>query len=139
MNQVTLFPNKGICVGVTDYHAISDSASLFAFLRTWASIHQSNCAGEYSVLEPFYGRDSVEESDKLSAFVWEQVKTSVPIFPPPIPLPSNKVRSTFILSDGEIKKLKNGIMSTFVAVCAHIWSCLATSAAAAGETTSMSI
>ncbi|KAG6428358.1 hypothetical protein SASPL_112609 [Salvia splendens] len=130
--QVTLFPNEGICVGVTDHHAISDGASLFSFLRTWASIHQSNCAGEYSVLDPFYGRDSVQESDKLSAFVWEQVKTSGPSFTRTISSPSHKVRSTFILSDGEMKKLKNG-MSTFVAICAHIWSCLATSAAAAGE------
>ncbi|XP_042054808.1 malonyl-coenzyme:anthocyanin 5-O-glucoside-6'''-O-malonyltransferase-like [Salvia splendens] len=47
--QVTLFPNKGICVGLKHHHAICDATTLFAFLRTWASIHRSRAGGEYSI------------------------------------------------------------------------------------------
>ncbi|KAL1548121.1 malonyl-coenzyme:anthocyanin 5-O-glucoside-6'''-O-malonyltransferase-like [Salvia divinorum] len=73
-NQVTLFPNMGICIDLTNHHALCDATTLFAFLGIWASIHKSNAGGEYSVHDslPFYGRDSVEDSHELSAFVWDQ-------------------------------------------------------------------
>ncbi|XP_057766246.1 phenolic glucoside malonyltransferase 1-like [Salvia miltiorrhiza] len=138
--QVTLFPNKGICIGFRDHHAVCDAASLFGFLRTWASIHKSN--GDTNLAQdslPFYDRSRVQDASKLASVIWEQVKASRPTVLQTNSLPLHKVRASFILSDAEIKKLKkfakmkNPSASTFVVVCAHLWSCLAESAAAAGE------
>ncbi|KAL1535722.1 phenolic glucoside malonyltransferase 1-like [Salvia divinorum] len=130
--QLTLFPNQGICIGFTHHHSICDANTLSDFLHTWASINKSN-GGEQLNLLPFYGRDSVQDSTKLTVAHWNQMKTNRPtvsLTPPP---PSDKVRATFHLSNAQIEKLKSwvtikkpsiGRPSTFVVVCAFIWSCL---------------
>ncbi|XP_057811442.1 malonyl-coenzyme:anthocyanin 5-O-glucoside-6'''-O-malonyltransferase-like [Salvia miltiorrhiza] len=133
--QVTLFPNKGMCIGLTHHHAICDATALFAFLRTWASIHKSD-GGQLQILPPFYGRDSVQDADELTIFSWNIIKMNRPVLSPTLSLALHKVRATFIISDVQIEKLKSSAIarpSTFVAMCAHLWSCLAQSAAAAGE------
>ncbi|KAL3618084.1 hypothetical protein CASFOL_038405 [Castilleja foliolosa] len=40
--QLTLFPNQGVCIGITSNHAIGDAAAIVLFLKTWASINKSN-------------------------------------------------------------------------------------------------
>ncbi|XP_047975468.1 malonyl-coenzyme:anthocyanin 5-O-glucoside-6'''-O-malonyltransferase-like [Salvia hispanica] len=124
--QVSLFEKKGICIGLTHHHAICDAVGLFAFLRTWASIHKSGDPVLDSL--PFYDRDSVQDSDKLTKFSWNSIRTNTPTtFHPSA---THKVRATFILTVEQINKLKclsTSPISTFVATCAHLWTCLARS------------
>ncbi|KAF9601662.1 hypothetical protein IFM89_021184 [Coptis chinensis] len=35
--QVTLFPNNGVCIGVTYNHAVADGGIVIQFMRSWAS------------------------------------------------------------------------------------------------------
>ncbi|KAG6395195.1 hypothetical protein SASPL_145836 [Salvia splendens] len=131
--QLTLLPNQGICIGFTHHHSICDATNLSAFVHTWASINKSNVINQL----PFYGRDSVQDSTKLTISYWNQFKTIRPTVSLTLPLPSDKVRATFHLTDSQIDKLKTlviikkpsiGRPSTFVVVCAYLWSCLAKSA-----------
>ncbi|KAL1543027.1 anthocyanidin 3-O-glucoside 6''-O-acyltransferase-like [Salvia divinorum] len=106
----------------------------------WAAI--SRGAGEDSDsvknLLPFYGRDSIQDSNRLTLFRWNQIKKSKPTVSQTLPLPSDKlVRATFALSDSQIEKLKSFAMiknpSTFVVVCAHLWTSMARSEAAGDD------
>ncbi|KAI3795387.1 hypothetical protein L1987_38039 [Smallanthus sonchifolius] len=36
--QVTLFPNKGIAIGLTNHHCLCDASTRFNFLKAWISI-----------------------------------------------------------------------------------------------------
>lgn len=36
--QVTVFPNRAICVGMTNSHVVADGRTMFNFVRAWASI-----------------------------------------------------------------------------------------------------
>ncbi|KAL1543025.1 anthocyanidin 3-O-glucoside 6''-O-acyltransferase-like [Salvia divinorum] len=139
--QLTLFPDKGICVGLTIHHSICDANALARFLRTWAAINKGGGGGDSESVKnllPFYGRDSIQDSDRLTLFHWNQIKTCKPTVSLTLPLPSDRlVRATFKISDAEIKKLKSFAMiknpSTFVVVCAHLWTSMARSDAAVAD------
>lgn len=113
-------------------------------MHTWASINKSNSDNRrlYREFQPFYGRDSVQDSNKLEKVVWSQERTGALTVSLTLALPLHKLRATFVIGDVKIEKLKDlatiknlivGRLSTFVMVCAHLWSCLAMSAAAAEE------
>lgn len=36
--QVTVFPNRAICIGMTNSHVVADGRTMFNFVRAWASI-----------------------------------------------------------------------------------------------------
>ncbi|KAG6428359.1 hypothetical protein SASPL_112610 [Salvia splendens] len=79
---------------------------------------------------PIYCRDSVQDAKELTKSSWNLIKTKKPILSHTISSPLNKVRATFTLTTKQINKLKNsspGPISTFVAVSAHLWTCLAAS------------
>ncbi|XP_042027318.1 anthocyanidin 3-O-glucoside 6''-O-acyltransferase-like [Salvia splendens] len=135
--QLTLFPNQGICIGFTHHHSICDATTLSAFLHTWASINRSNGSDQLLLHQlPFYGRDSVQDSNKLTMIHWNKMKTSRPTVSLTPESPSDKVRATFHLTNSQIEKLKRwvaikkpsiGRPSAFVVACAYLWSCLAKS------------
>ncbi|XP_047975851.1 anthocyanidin 3-O-glucoside 6''-O-acyltransferase-like [Salvia hispanica] len=134
--QLTLFPNQGICIAFTLHHSICDATTLSAFIHTWASINRSNGGDHLLNQLPFYGRDSVQDSTKLTIAEWNKMKANRPTVSLTLPLPSDRVRATFHLTDPQIEKLKalaiikkpsTGRPSTFVVACAYLWSCLAKS------------
>ncbi|KAI3464101.1 hypothetical protein Pfo_020764 [Paulownia fortunei] len=109
-----------ICIGFTNHHAIADGATLLGFVQAWASINKFNGDEHLIALGEKY----------------------LPMVSSTISLPTYKVRGTFVLSEAEIQKLKNFVLnkkpaiarvSSFMVVCAHVWTCLAKSGAAAGE------
>ncbi|KAH6809074.1 hypothetical protein C2S51_026857 [Perilla frutescens var. frutescens] len=136
--QVTFFPNQGICIGFTYRHTICDAGGFFAFVHAWASINKLNGDAHLDGnILPFYDRSRVQDANKLTTITWDRIKTSRPTVSLIIPLPLHKVRATFILTNAQIEKLRNFAMikkpamarvSSFVVVCAHVWSCLAKSA-----------
>ncbi|XP_047979536.1 anthocyanidin 3-O-glucoside 6''-O-acyltransferase-like [Salvia hispanica] len=132
--QLTHFPGEGICVGLTIHHSICDANALSRFLRLWAAINKDGGREDSDFIQnllPSYSRDSIQDSDRLTLFHWNQIKKSKPTVSLTLPLPNfNKlVRATFKISDAEIKKLKSFSTiknpSTFVVVCAHLWTSMA--------------
>lgn len=144
--QITLFPGQGICIGVANHHAVGDGASIVHFLQTWASINKLNDENHLLSLGrkvlPAYDRTAVQDSDKLTPLIWEMMKNSTPSLSSSISFPTHKLRATFTLTDAQILILKNFLKSkkpgaahvtSYAAVCARVWCCMAGSAAAAGE------
>ncbi|XP_047979534.1 anthocyanidin 3-O-glucoside 6''-O-acyltransferase-like [Salvia hispanica] len=139
--QLTFFPNEGFCIGLTVHHAICDASTLSRFLRTWAAFNRGEDSDSDSIknLLPSYSRDSIQDSNRLTVFRWNQIKKSKPTVSQTLPPPNfhKLLRATFKISDSQIKKLKSFAMiknpSTFVAVCAHIWTTMARTDAAAED------
>ncbi|KAK9132183.1 hypothetical protein Scep_011711 [Stephania cephalantha] len=57
--QVTLFPNSGICLGVTFLHAMMDGRAMAFFLKSWASTSRFGHSPHEESLLPFFDRYSV--------------------------------------------------------------------------------
>ncbi|GFP80352.1 anthocyanidin 3-o-glucoside 6''-o-acyltransferase [Phtheirospermum japonicum] len=145
--QLTLFPNQGVCIGIAGNHAIGDGYTLVHFLKTWASINKSNGDDSHLLLSlPSYDRDIVRDGHQRAMDCWRDIKTCpLPRFSSIVSSHSRKFQATFVMSEPEIQKLKNLVIaanskkraiirvSSFIVACAHLWTCLAKSAAAAGE------
>ncbi|KAI6672880.1 hypothetical protein NL676_000786 [Syzygium grande] len=66
--QVTLFPNKGLCIGVHFLHIAADGRSFSHFMKSWASIHRS--AGDPTCVDPddsgpFHDREVIKEPNGI--------------------------------------------------------------------------
>ncbi|KAH6763668.1 hypothetical protein C2S51_014917 [Perilla frutescens var. frutescens] len=144
--RITLFPNHGICIGLTNHHAICDGSNLIGpsgLIQTWASISKFNRDSHLSrKMLPSYDRSTVEGAADLTTVFWNHVTMFSPPASSTLPPPAFNVRGTFVLTEVEIRTFKKflenqnptvGHVSSYVAVCAHVWSCLAEAAAAAGE------
>ncbi|KAG6419522.1 hypothetical protein SASPL_121744 [Salvia splendens] len=144
--QVTLFPGRGICVGLSNHHSLSDGRSILGFMKAWAMISKSgddevfvSRNGEYM---PFFERTVCKDSRRLNGIFWDVMK-KIPFQPAAThPLPTNRVRASFILHQSNIKTLKNLILSarpnidrvsTFVVAAAYVWTTLAKSLGPAGD------
>ncbi|KAI7737986.1 hypothetical protein M8C21_022832 [Ambrosia artemisiifolia] len=136
--QVTLFPNCGISIGMTNHHTLGDASTRYCFLKAWTSIAQSSCSDDPFLANgtlPVYDRlvkySKLDESHirnaKFETFT-EEYKL------PRLSGPTNKVRATFILARTTINGLKKLVstrhptlahVSSFTVACAYIWSCVA--------------
>ncbi|KAI7737990.1 LOW QUALITY PROTEIN: hypothetical protein M8C21_022836, partial [Ambrosia artemisiifolia] len=121
--QVTLFPNHGISIGMTNQHSLGDANAMFCFLKAWTSIAQSG-----GVDELFLTNGTLPIFDRLVETYNEEYKL------PRLSGPTDKVRATFILSRITISGLKKLVstqlptlayISSFTVACAYIWNCLA--------------
>ncbi|KAF6141758.1 hypothetical protein GIB67_027936 [Kingdonia uniflora] len=147
--QVTLFPNSGICVGISISHAVADGKSSSHFMKSWASVCKLN--GDTSFMTgsslPFYDRTMIKDPNEIGKIIWEGLEKSnlitrqrLSIFKPSTD-PTENVQATFVIGRSEIDRLKRWIftriiernnqlkelpfnLSSFVATCAHIWVCL---------------
>ncbi|KAK6120599.1 hypothetical protein DH2020_045659 [Rehmannia glutinosa] len=140
--QVTLFPGQGICIGLANHHAVGDANSIVGFIRFWASINKLGGNEEYSNL-PFFDRPLIKDPIGIDSIYWNQMK-EIPLKLPSFPLPTKRVRSTYVLNESEIKKLKDLVLakfpgfvhaSSFVVTAAYVWSCLAKSQTPGGQET----
>ncbi|XP_057792480.1 malonyl-coenzyme:anthocyanin 5-O-glucoside-6'''-O-malonyltransferase-like [Salvia miltiorrhiza] len=143
--QVTLFPGRGLCIGAANHHSLGDARSIVRFISAWAEINRSGGDNEFlkqAESRPIFDRSVIKDPARVDSVFWNAVKR-IPINPSPtFPRPTNKVRSTFILRQSDLKRLKDIILakkpsaapaSSFVAATAYAWSCLAKSADAIGE------
>ncbi|KAF8022379.1 hypothetical protein BT93_F0036 [Corymbia citriodora subsp. variegata] len=147
--QVTLFPNKGICIGAQFLHVAADGRSFNHFMKSWASIHKSEgdptCV-ESDDLSPFHDRGVIKDPNGLEPILLKDWWSCVGPSPSPSPSPAllaiaDKVRATFVLRKAHIDRLKEKILSqlkndglnseldpihlsTFVVTCAFIWICI---------------
>nr|GEU72225.1 malonyl-coenzyme A:anthocyanin 3-O-glucoside-6''-O-malonyltransferase-like [Tanacetum cinerariifolium] len=58
--QVTLFPNYGISIGMTNHHSLCDASTRFCFMKAWTTIARSGGLNDQSLLKnetfPLYER-----------------------------------------------------------------------------------
>ncbi|KAK9117682.1 hypothetical protein Sjap_016629 [Stephania japonica] len=143
--QVTLFPNSGFTVGITNSHVIADGKITTHFVKYWASICKLGAQNPVLLSEsslPFFDRSVVNDPkglDKLYLKQMREFEEMVKSFQvanaltPGHPI-IDKVRATFVLGRVEIEKLKQWVtskmsstfhVSTFVIACAYVWVCWA--------------
>ncbi|KAI7739865.1 hypothetical protein M8C21_012173 [Ambrosia artemisiifolia] len=135
--QVTLFPNSGISVGMTNHHCLGDASTRFCFLKAWTSIARSSSDESFLAngTLPIYDRVATNPKLEESYLKFAKVETFKEEYQPPkLCGPTDKVRATFILPRTVLNKLKNLVstqvptlayVSSFTVACAYIWSCLA--------------
>ncbi|XP_051115033.1 anthocyanidin 3-O-glucoside 6''-O-acyltransferase-like [Andrographis paniculata] len=135
--KVTHFPGRGICIGVANHHSVGDASSIVAFIKSWASICKNGGDEELLISEseslPVLDRSLVKEPPGIKSHFWNIVK-NFPIESSHFPLPTNRVRATYVLGQPEIKKLKSLLqprmppglvhISSFVSAAALFWTCL---------------
>ncbi|KAL3627657.1 hypothetical protein CASFOL_029020 [Castilleja foliolosa] len=71
--QVTLFPETGICIGITNDHAVADAASIVCFLKAWGLINKLGGDKRF-VARPVYDRSAVSDPGGLAVKRWNHVK-----------------------------------------------------------------
>jgi isoflavone 7-O-glucoside-6''-O-malonyltransferase len=151
--QVTLFPNKGFCIGITTHHAALDGKSATDFMKSWSYItcSISNLDSSLSLLlvpknlTPFFDRSLIQDhnngigiSETYVADIMKQGgpnNKSVKVIDFPSTLKNDAIKSLFELTPSNIQKLKQHAknkmkmnvtnLSTFSVTCAYVLSCLA--------------
>ncbi|KAK4422863.1 Anthocyanidin 3-O-glucoside 6''-O-acyltransferase [Sesamum alatum] len=150
--QVTLFPGQGVCIGSVTHHVVADASTLVSFVRAWALINRSRPNRADNIHDPltqgnlllFYDRKFATNHNVLDEIYFDViVESSCHAEPPPVEIPINKLRATFVVKKEEIQKLKNfilgkcrasiGHLSSFAIVSALVWVCSAKSAPLSGE------
>ncbi|KAG5247373.1 phenolic glucoside malonyltransferase [Salix suchowensis] len=126
--QITLFPNKGFCIGHTLNHAVLDGMSISFFMNAWARIckqlvdeKMENPTLLPEELTPFFDRTIFQDPEGLDMWYlkfWLGVKSpgfdNNPRSLKPFTLPEtppNLLRTTFELHREEVQKLRE--MVTF--------------------------
>ncbi|KAE8075832.1 hypothetical protein FH972_014519 [Carpinus fangiana] len=140
--QVTVFPNEGICIGITFRHAAADGRAFHHFMKSWASICRTG--GDLTCLDrspPFHDRTVIKDPNGLDknflkelgnwASAWEEDSDLIKNI-------AEKVRATFVLGRAQIEGLKKWVkgqctnkedleplhLSTFVVnMCTHLADC----------------
>uniref|UniRef100_A0A251RR93 Putative transferase, Chloramphenicol acetyltransferase-like domain protein n=1 Tax=Helianthus annuus TaxID=4232 RepID=A0A251RR93_HELAN len=140
--QVTIFPNKGIAMGLTNHHCLCDATTRFNFLNAWTSIakHGTDELFVASGSLPFYER-VIKYPESLDEIYFNQ--PGIEIIDEGYKLPqlvsdTDKARATLVLTQAHISWLKKWLLtqlpileyvSSFSVACAYVWSCIAKSRA----------
>ncbi|PWA58411.1 Chloramphenicol acetyltransferase-like domain-containing protein [Artemisia annua] len=144
--QVTLFPNKGISVGLTNRHVLCDASTRFDFLKAWTFIfkHGTDELFLASGSLPFYDR-AIKYPGSLDEIYLNhpEIESIGENYQPPhLGSCPDKVRATFVLTREQINRLKKWVsiqkptleyISSFSVACGFVWSCIAKSSAEVGE------
>ncbi|KZV52192.1 anthocyanin 5-aromatic acyltransferase-like [Dorcoceras hygrometricum] len=145
--KVTLFPGRGICIGVANHHSIGDASSMVSFIKTWASVckfdgsYEELMSEDYRQRLPCFDRKLIKDPLGIDAIFWNRLK-QVPIKSSTFPLPTNRVRATYILNESDVKNLKGLVsskrpdlvhLSSFVVASAYVWVNLVKSGDITGE------
>ncbi|KAL8506679.1 hypothetical protein ACS0TY_017541 [Phlomoides rotata] len=137
--KITLFPGRGLSIGLASLHCIGDASSFESFFKSWASINKNGEDGEFPL--PLFDRSVIKYDPGLDSVYWARVG-KIPLPTLSSPVPTNRVRATYAFSPIEIKKLKVLILeripgldhvSSFVVMAAYVWSCLAKSVKSSEE------
>ncbi|CAA0816099.1 Coumaroyl-CoA\\x3aanthocyanidin 3-O-glucoside-6-O-coumaroyltransferase 2 [Striga hermonthica] len=138
--KVTLFPGRGICIGVANSHVAGDASSIFRFMKTWSTI-SADVDSECSSYLPVFDRSFIKDTIGIDSIFWEALR-KFPVEPSSFPLPTNRVRATFTLTRTHIEMLKDLVRakkpdlarpSSFVVSMSYIWTCLVKSGVEVGE------
>ncbi|KAK6157237.1 hypothetical protein DH2020_011485 [Rehmannia glutinosa] len=135
--QVTLFPGRGISIGFSNHHSIGDASSIVRFIRAWAEISKfGGDTDEFLTKQsesslPIFDRSVIKDPIGIDSIYWKIIR-EIPLKSSSFPLPTNRVRATFILHQANIKKLKDLVLdkkpglvqvSPFVVTASYVWTC----------------
>ena len=151
--QITVFPNKGFCVGITTHHAVLDGKSTTMFMMSWAYLCKEN-PPLLPELTPYYDRTVIEDSSGVDMLFlntwfgntgkpWSNLRNESKLFEffGSSDIPSDLTRATFELSRSDIDKLRRRVslnwenlsivspkpklhLSTFVLTFAYMLYCI---------------
>ncbi|KAJ1257280.1 hypothetical protein BS78_K123900 [Paspalum vaginatum] len=140
--QATVFPSRGLCLGVSVHHAACDDASTMHFVRTWAAAcrlglnKDDGSEGAMLPPPPVLDRSLVADPDDLLGRTLAGMMRLAPP-PPPVRPPLQKeektsmVMASFLLPRDQIDRIKEGAAAktdakatSFVAASALAWVCL---------------
>jgi hypothetical protein len=135
--QATVFPGRGLCLGVSVHHAACDDASATLFVRTWAAACRlGGLDGAGAPPAPVLDRSLVADPDDLLGKTLAGM-SRLASGPPPPPLPPQEtempapVIASFPLTQDQIDGIKDSATelgtqrpSSFVAASALAWVCL---------------
>ncbi|KAJ9550589.1 hypothetical protein OSB04_014634 [Centaurea solstitialis] len=138
--QVTLFPNRGVSIGMTNLHTLGDASTRFGFLKAWTTIARSGTDESFLATGtlPVYDRWLIN-NPKLEESYLKRAKVegfNEEYRPRSLSGPTDKVRATFVLTRSTINRLKERVstdlptleyVSSFTVACGYIWSCVAKS------------
>ncbi|KAJ9550575.1 hypothetical protein OSB04_014620 [Centaurea solstitialis] len=135
--QVTLFPNSGFSVGMTNHHSLGDATTRFCFLKAWTSIARSGTDESFLANGTLPVFDRLVNYPKIDEIYLKNIEAfSKEYQPPPLSEPTDKVRATFIVTRTVLNRLKKWVstqlptipyVSSFTVACAYMWSCIAKS------------
>ncbi|XP_042487211.1 malonyl-coenzyme A:anthocyanin 3-O-glucoside-6''-O-malonyltransferase-like [Macadamia integrifolia] len=145
--QVTVFPNSGICIGVTASHVALDARTLVHFMKSWATISRSGVVSLSPVSLPFLDRNVINDQKELKTIYLNEIKKirgtieqkSSKVSNNPM-VPSDMVQATFVMNQNDVEQLRQWILairkkdenqtsittshlSTYTIICAHTWVC----------------
>ncbi|KAK7340650.1 hypothetical protein VNO77_21359 [Canavalia gladiata] len=124
--QITFFPNKGFSIGISTHHAVLDGKSSTLFIKAWASLCKTNDESPSLVpeLEPFFDRKVIKDPTNIGMnYSQNLLKISSKFFPhenindrclkmlPFQPRFGDTVRATFVLTRGDLEKIKKRVLS----------------------------
>ncbi|GKC01258.1 malonyl-coenzyme A:anthocyanin 3-O-glucoside-6''-O-malonyltransferase-like protein, partial [Tanacetum coccineum] len=101
--QVTLFPNQGFVIGITNHHSLGDASTLFCFLKAWTSIARSGNNDDSFIANgtfPLYDR-MISKNSGLDEIYLKRAKVEgfhQDYVTPSLSGSSDKQRATFILT-----------------------------------------
>ncbi|XP_047940888.1 malonyl-coenzyme:anthocyanin 5-O-glucoside-6'''-O-malonyltransferase-like [Salvia hispanica] len=141
--QATLFPGRGICIGVNFQHTLCDWRSTVGFMKAWAAINKSGGDEVFATKTgPVFEKPDTEGSRRVNGMFWNEMK-KIPFEPAAsLPQPTNRVRASFVLRQSDIRKLKNRILtarpgldrvSTLMVAAAYVWTALVKSHGSSAE------
>nr|XP_043617596.1 malonyl-coenzyme A:anthocyanin 3-O-glucoside-6''-O-malonyltransferase-like [Erigeron canadensis] len=138
--QVTIFPNSGITIGLTNHHVLCDAKTRYDFLMAWTSIMKSGTDELFLASQslPCYDR-VIKYPNSLDETVLSlpQIQALDETYKAHqlVPLP-DKVRATVVLTRSQINRVKKWLLvqlptleyvSAFTVCCGFVWSCTAKS------------
>lgn len=126
--QITLFPNRGFCIGISSHHAVLDGKSSIMFIKSWAYVCKSGEDESSSPclvpeLEPLFDRELVKDPSGLeSVFINQWTLFGSKMDPSntsngrslkilSFPMEENSVRATFELTREDLDKLRKRVLS----------------------------
>ncbi|GER31610.1 malonyl CoA:anthocyanin5-O-glucoside-6'''-O-malonyltransferase [Striga asiatica] len=96
-----LFPGRA------NHHTIGDATSIVGFIRDWAKL------GVVPNSRPVFERDLIKVPQGLDSIYWNNMKCVPFGSSSTFPLPTNRVRATFVLDRARFKKLKDLVVAEF--------------------------
>ncbi|XP_077245944.1 malonyl-coenzyme:anthocyanin 5-O-glucoside-6'''-O-malonyltransferase-like [Tasmannia lanceolata] len=139
--QVTIFPNSGICIGMSLHHVGADGCSSIHFMKSWASICRAG--GDLSLIKslPIIDRTvakGLEEIKRKFFIEMEKVKVDKSLEGLKVKKTQDEdmVRAMFVLTRADLESLKQWVSarvdpswetsqySSFVLTCTYVWICL---------------
>ncbi|CAK9315904.1 unnamed protein product [Citrullus colocynthis] len=130
--QITLFPNRGLCICVTFHHGVVDGMAAHHFIKSWAAASATISASAMVWSLPYHDRKTVKHPNGLNiqySISWGEL---FPIMDKSVKdlAPLNTTRATFVLTKTQIQKLKASVTSSslrvsgFIVTCSLIWKCM---------------